>query len=192
MSDNATSITSIADAIRSFTEAFQIAREGFIRAGQIYAAAIDRFGQSARDQFATGAPAISAETWRRLERLGRGEMDHRLLTKSSEGARALRRLTPGEQGQALDHGVPLLLSGGDHLLVQVDALTRAQVHQVFAMDHVRDLGEQRAWLETHAPQITAPRKVDAPAYRIVGGRVKIERPCELSRADVLRLMAELG
>lgn len=183
--------TTLADAVRAFVEAFQIAREGFIEAGRIYASAIDQFGASARDQFAAGAPAVSGEMWRRLERLGRGEMDPRLLTQTTEGARALRRLPKNEQARALDTGVPLLLAGGDHLLVQVDSLTKAQVGQVFAIDHIRDLGAQRAWIETHAPQ-TVARKVDAPAYRIVGGKVRVERACELSRADVLRIMAELG
>jgi hypothetical protein len=187
-----TTIISLDDTVRGFAEAFTRAEDSFRAAGKIYADAIAQFGQEAREKFAAACPKIAPTTWRRLEALGNGSLDGRLLTASSMGAAALRRLPAPMQTKALDNGVDVLVGNGDTLRVQVDNLTPEQSRQVFASDHIRDIAAQRAWMETHAPQTARPAMVEAPAWKVTGGKVQVSRPCSLTRLDLARMLAEMG
>jgi hypothetical protein len=146
----------INDIVRKFANAFNQAEDSFRAAGKIYAEAIMEFGQTARERLAAACPTIAPSTWRRLEALGNGSLDARLLTASSKGAASLRRLPAPIQTRALDEGVEVLIGNGESLRVQVDNLTPDQTRQVFAGDHIRDVSAQRAWLESNAPQIARP------------------------------------
>jgi len=183
-----TTLISLDDTVRGFAEAFTRAEDSFRTAGKIYADAVREFGQEAREKFAAACPKIAPTTWRRLEALGNGSLDGRLLTAASIGAAALRRLPAPMQTKALDNGVDLLVGSGDTLRVQVDNLTREQSAQVFAIDHIRDASAQRAWMETNA---TRPATTGA-AWRVSGGKVQVSRPCSLTRLDLARMLAEMG
>lgn len=184
--------TTPADDAKAFAAAFANAEEAFINAGAIYARSIQVHGPGAREAFAAACPHITAGTWRRLEAVGNGSLDARLLTAGSCGANALRRLPITAQREALGTGVEVCLPGGDALRVQVDDLTPEQARQVFAADHVRSLPAQRAWLEAHP---AVPRTVSASAgmaWGVRAGKVVVNRPCSLTRVDLARMLAELG
>lgn len=187
-----TSIISLDDTVRGFAEAFTRAEDSFRTAGKIYADAVAQYGQEAREKFAAACPKIAPTTWRRLEALGNGSLDGRLLTAASIGAAALRRLPSTAQSAALDNGVEVLIGNGETLRIQVDNLTPEQSRQVFASDHIRDIPAQRAWLETHAPQTARPALVEAPAWKVTGGKVQVARACSLTRLDLARMLAEMG
>lgn len=192
MSTTAPSIP-LPSLVRDFAEAFASAEDAFTRAGRILADAIREHGPEARAAFASACPAITPGTWRRLEALGNGTLDPRLVAGVSLGGAALRRLPVTMQREALDHGVEVLLPGGDSLRVAVDNLAPAQVRQVFAGDHVRDLAAQRAHLEAHPVVAAAPStRGTAPAWGAKGGRIVVSRPCTLTRLDLARMLAELG
>ena len=184
------------DAAQAFAAAFSSAEESFTRAGRILADAVRAYGPEARAAFAAACPAITPGTWRRLEALGNGTLDPRLVAGVSAAGAILRRLPVAVQREALDRGVPLLLAGGDSLLVAVDNLSPAQARQVFAGDHVRDLAAQRAWLEANPAQAPAVASgaggVVAPAWGVKGGKVVVSRPCTLTRLDLARMLAEMG
>ncbi len=183
---------SVQDAAAAFGEAFRSAEDAFVAAGRIYAEAIRQFGQGAREAFASAAPKISASTWRRLEAIGNGALDSRLLTAGSAGAAALRRLPVQAQGPALDHGVEVLIGSGDTLRIQIDNLTQQQVRQVFSGDHIRDIPAQRAWLETNAPHLSSPSIAAGSPWIVKAGKVSVSRPCQLTRLDLVRMLAEIG
>lgn len=182
------------EAARAFAAAFSSAEESFTRAGRILADAVRTHGPEARAAFAAACPAITPGTWRRLEALGNGTLDPRLVAGVSAAGAILRRLPVAAQREALDRGVPLLLTGGDSLTVAVDNLTPAQARQVFAGDHVRDLAAQRAWMEANPAQVPAVSvpAASAPAWGVKGGKVVVARPCTLTRLDLARMLAELG
>lgn len=180
------------EAVRAFADAFNRAEDSFRAAGRLYAETIAAFGQAARERFAAACPKIAPTTWRRLEALGNGSLDARLLTASSKGAAALRRLPAPIQTSALDEGVEVLIGNGETLRIQVDNLTPEQTRQVFAGDHIRDVSAQRAWLESNAPQIARPQMVEAPAWNVKGGKIVVNRPCQLTRLDLARMLAEMG
>jgi hypothetical protein len=133
----------LAETISGFSTEFRSACASYLKAAQIYAAAIATHGDHARVAFADQLPDITTSLWRRLESVGNGTMDPRLLSASSRGAQSLRRLPAPQQTEYLNSGVDVLLPGGDSLRVAIDHLQPSQVQQVFAGSHVRTLGEQR-------------------------------------------------
>ena len=177
-------------AADAFVQVFRNAEEAFILAGSIYAKAIGQFGPATREVFASKYPKMSASTWRRLESVGVGALDARLLLGGSFGACCARRLPSHSQKEVLDNGVNVLVAGGDILRVKLDALTSDQAKQVFAGDHVRDPGAQRAWLESRkTPDAPA---TEGPAATVKNGKVHVSRPCTMTRLDLARLLAEMG
>jgi len=184
----ATITPDLSDAIGEFAVAFRSASEGFATAGRIYAEAVAAHGDVARALFNERIPGVVPSVWRRLEAVGNGSLDHRLMNAASRGAQSLRRLPAPLQAECLDRGVDVLLAGGDSLRVAVDNLQASQVRQVFAGDHVRSLSEQKAFLSVAAP-------LPAGAVRPVevrGNRVIVRQPCELTRQDLIRLLGEMG
>jgi hypothetical protein len=186
-----TPTTSLADAIQDFTIAFDIAEDAFVRAGKILAQAVREHGPQVREAFAAARPAITAATWRRLEALGNGLLDARLVAGTSLGGAALRHLPIMYQREALDHGVEVALPGGDSIRIAVDNLTGPQIRQVFAATHIRDLAAQRAWLATNSPEAKL-ENADSDLWTVRGGKVRVARACTLTRLDLARMLAGLG
>lgn len=172
-----------------FRERLSMSVDRFKAAGDSYVKAIDELGDAAREAFRANFPQVTPSLWRRLEAVGRNEMDSRLLVMSSAGANALRRCPFSVQKVALANGVEVLTANGDVLKVSIDNLTIEQVRQVFAGDHTRDAAAQRAWLETSARKAPKP---PATAYRISAGKVTINQPCTMTRVELLRILAEMG
>ena len=182
--------TSLSDSVKAFASAFSAAQDHYLTAARLYADAVIAHGPASREAFSAAHPNVSQSTWRRLESVGAGVLDARLLTAGSVGASSLRRLPIHLQQEALNGGVTVLVSGGDTLVVAVDALTPDQTRQVFANDHVRTPSAQRAWIESRKmPDIPA---LDGPAATVKAGKVVVNRPCTLTRLDLARLLAEMG
>jgi hypothetical protein len=118
-------------------------------------------------------------------------MDARLVSAGSCGAAALRRLPVHVQTRCLDEGVRPLIANGETLRVAIDNLTPAQARQAIAGDHVRDEAEQRAWLEAQTPA-TATKPSGAVSWQVKAGKVQVYRPCQLTRLDLARMLAEMG
>ena len=87
----------------------------------------------------------------RAERIGRGDLDSRLLIVSGRQYQKLASCPPSEQKAALDSGVEVF-DGAicDSRLIPVAYLSNEQANQVFALDHIRTIAEQRTWLAEHA------------------------------------------
>jgi len=135
-------------------------------------AAADRYG-------------LTRPTRTRLERIGRGHMDHRLFDIHGRVRDRMLKLPVYEQTRLLDKGVELLLCDkpGEHLVMEVAALQTEQLAQVFGFDGVRSLAEQRAYIEERKLRnITCQERKD---YEIVGCRLKVNRPVELDLRDIL-------
>lgn len=72
-------------------------------------------------------------------------------------------------------------------------LTRRQAAQVFASDHVRTEGEQRAWLlEKQAADKRRAAAVEAsPAWSIVGNKVRFNRVVTLTKRELQNILSQL-
>lgn len=125
-----------------------------------------------------------------------GELDKRLAFQKGMAANSLVRCPIHEQKRALDVGVPLLCSDGiDNLLVQVDKLDREACSQVFAIDHIRDLSEQRVWMETNRSVKKKKATKVGKQYRITQDGKKVRFTCdqpELTRQQLISILAEMS
>jgi len=180
----------LAETIGGFATEFRSACASYLKAAQIYAAAIAEHGDHARVAFADQLPDITTSLWRRLESVGNGTMDPRLLSASSRGAQSLRRLPAPQQTEYLNSGVDVLLSGGDSLRVAIDHLQPSQVQQVFSGSRVRTLGEQRAFLAVAATPPT-PSTAKRSVW-VRGSELHFNGAGKLSRLELLRLLEEMG
>ena len=139
-------------------------------------------------RFAESCPTVPASAWSGFEAVGRGWMDFRLLLNGGTATRTLRKLPRSQQTAALDNGVELLVNAGETLLVKVEDLSPKQAKQAFAGDHVRSLGEQRAYLEN---QYDPPSKEYRPSYEIRRGILHINAATRMTRKDVARILLEM-
>ena len=112
----------------------------------------------AKSKFREEWPSITNQFWARLEAIGAGTMHSALLLDTSAAGNKLRKLPGSTQRKAIEEGVEVLASDGSPLIVKAKNMTADQSRMVFARDHVRDLPEQRAWVESQ--RVT--KKVEAP------------------------------
>ena len=137
---------------------------------------------------------LTPEFIHRVENVGRGKLDARLLWMSFVGSNRLRRLPISMQQKCLTEGVPVLIkteAGWETLKVEVPNLTSAQANQAIAFDHVRTDAEQRAYLE----DIASRKKFEgvqpsATPYEIKRDKVYFQA-CTLTRKDLLRILADM-
>ena len=143
-------------------------------------------------------PRLSPHFLNRLERVGRGQTDQRLL-EGGRYAAYLEKLTLSEQCKILDGGIHLLTTDGDSLLVKVDELSTAQIKQVFAFDHIRTLSEQRLWVEQQRAIVKDTAKLPSQWIQNELGAdinrhkktVTFDAPVTLSLADLISLTSKL-
>jgi hypothetical protein len=146
--------------------------DGIQAAGAIYVEALTR-DPSFKDWIQDEFPDVPGTTWRNLERVGLGQLDARIASGSPAYGNRLRRYPISEQRRALDGTIPLLTAGGDTLHVRIEALMPHQADQVFHRDHIRDLAEQRAWMEDRAARLAPEPVARADAVEIDRKRGRI-------------------
>jgi len=183
-----------AGRIDEFRTALQQGIDGITRAAEIYVAAIDDNPQSAdvfRDTF---ADRVAASVWSQFEAIGRKWMHPRLLmggVSSGRKTTAIKRLTYSTQERIFERErFPLLTSSGDKLMLDILEATNDQLDQMCTGNHIRTLSEQRAWIESQAAVVKA-EPVQVMPYTIESGRVKFRKGCQMTRAEIRRLLTEM-
>lgn len=184
--------------IEAFTQLIREGIEKWKKAGELVVKLVDEGGFT-HEQIAEKSE-LSPSIVARFEQLGRQQLMPYLLMATYPAAKKVIKLPYSEQRRLQNGSIDLLLeeSGGfDTLKVMPKNLTPDQCKQVFATDHIRDIAEQRAWLESRKREIKeseARRLVlsqDEP-YVIQGkNKVVFSRPCEMSRKDLLRVLGEM-
>lgn len=178
--------------IQSFAEYLKQGIEFIQLACNIYVQAITN-DPTKKEKFVEAFPEITASGWARFEDVGRGLMYAGFLTTQSHVTFYLKRLPLSDQKTLANGKVCLMLPNGDNLMVDVRTLTPAQAKQVFAYNHVRDLPEQRAYLESLKKVADVPLKqIDGKPYRILkNGTVNIGGVI-MTKNDLLRIAMEIG
>lgn len=179
----------INDCINSFKQSIQQAENHLIDAAMIYVKAVNEHGDKARAAFQNAIPDAPMVFWRRIEGVGRGNIDKRLVLERHVGASFLEKLPVHVQADTLNNGVKVLTGDGDHLLVRIENMTRHQCRMVFSGDHIRSLNEQRAWLESNNQQ--HPRVKVSKPYEIKGSKVTFNQPLTLNKSDLISLLAQM-
>ena len=125
---------------------------------------------------------------RNLERVGRKHLLPELIWGETPGRRRLARLPLSEQSRLMVEPLPVATVKGDVLQVGLDNLTPELCRQVFDGPRVRNLGEQRAWLEVESRKVKPMGVAD---YEVVGRQLVIHSPCKMTRAQCARALAEM-
>ena len=80
------------------------------------------------------------------------------------------------------------------LIVDLDSLTTDQCKQVFANGHVRDLGEQRAYLESkfESERMTKVAQIeDGTGYVLKGANVIFKKGVSMNKNDLIAILGRL-
>ena len=135
---------------------------------------------------------VTKDFLRRAEKVGRGIIVPEFLVDSSPVARRLMRCPISEQKKYYDGLVDVLTANNDVLKVNVSDLTREQMDQIFAHDHVRDIPAQKNYLLNQKKITTEEIKVKTweKPYKVVRDGVVING-VKFSRGDVLDILKEM-
>jgi hypothetical protein len=126
--------------------------------------------------------------WGRLEAVAMGALDPRLFYDFSIGACAVRQMPLSVQKDVIDAGVNVVVGPKEHLLVQVQNLTREQAYQVFDTRNkcIRSEGAQRALLES-MKQVKQNSPPTSPDYEWVGDKLRINKA--MTPNEILMIIA---
>ena len=152
---------------------------------------------------------LSESTYISMEKIGRGQVDERLIFAGNNARRKLLSMPLSNQKQALDEGIEVLVDNNDVLRVQVDNLNSNQLKQVFKGDHIRSIAEQKNYLcdrkkqleyaaviekkRVEPPKRVIERKREPvkPDYEIKGGKLIVNREQVFTRKQIFDIMAKL-
>lgn len=127
-----------------------------------------------------------------LERIGRRQLVPQVYSSNGPGYRKLAKMSYDVQEFYLVNPVELVVEtsrGVDVLKVSVDALSVAQVKQVFGDTAPRDPAAQRAYLADCKRRAAPVRCEDA--YELRKDSLIVTRPCELTRQQLTSLLAQM-
>lgn len=178
----------IDSAIEKFKSLVERGLKNIEDASKIYVQCLDEDPASA-ETFRSRCSMIPESAWSGFEAVGRGWYDYRLLLNGGPACRMLRRLPRSQQTSALDDGVEVLVQGGDILKVKVENLSPTQAKQVFAKDHIRSLGAQRAFIEE---QVAPKSKEYKPTYTVRGNVLHVNAASKFTRQEITRILMEMG
>ena len=136
-------VAKTADKIRQM---FKLAADHYFQACREYVVLIDdhpNFQIPLQEELSE----IQPQTWFRIEKIGRGQMNPALLIPPKNGAYLLG-LPKSQQDKYLKEPIEVAVGNGDHIKVPLSNLTLLQARSVFTRDHVRDVAEQRSFLSS--------------------------------------------
>lgn len=187
-----TTVALINEHIQRFDTRMETITESIKVAAQEYADALS-VDPAARDMFAAAYPTYPSSVWSGFIRIAAGDMHESLLFDGTSGGRALLKCPYDVQEHYIDNPVSMVTSDGEMLNVSVSKLTGNQVNQVFASGCVRDVAEQRAWIESQktAAAINKKVKIDKTNGIYVKGTYLHVGEIRLSRAELLKYLGQM-
>jgi len=186
--------------IEEFKEALFAGISGFVRAAEIYVAAIDEDHSNAVLFQGELAQLIPSDAWAQFEAVGRGWMHPRLLIGLPDKRKeAFIKRTPYSTQEKIFDGerFDLLTPGGGTLKVSLFDATSDQVDQLCAKTGIRTPSEQKAWIVSKE-RAERSRNSDAEEftpepvpYSIRKGKLLVRRDTEFSKRELQRIILEL-
>lgn len=185
--------------VEQFGKLINNGTESLAQACHLYVQAIDKDVELQAVFFET-YPEIPRSAWRRFEAVGRGNLHPKLLTSFSYVTRRLERCSFSEQTKYIEQPLDVLLANANHDVLKISLynLSTSQIKQVFSKDnHVRDVPEQRAYIEAlklEDAKINARlERASRPVvpYRIMRDRLVVISECSFSKEDLLHIIIEM-
>lgn len=127
-----------------------------------------------------------------LERVGRAQLDEKLVFAESPGEIAARRLPLSDQRLLLTQGAEIYAPEGDRRLIPLADLTPLQAQQLVEgrgrFGRLRSLAAQRSWIEEH--QHTFKPAQSAP-FIIRRHRLIVTEPTEFARGTLQKILRQM-
>jgi hypothetical protein len=179
--------------VSQFRAAFKEGVDGIVKAAGIYVRALDDNPRNADLFHKEFKNQISEATWSQLEALGRKWIHPKLmLTPFDEPRRAdiIRGLSYSLQERVMNREKFDFMTreGESRKIDLLEAPIRA-VEQVCAKTSVRNVEEQKAWLE--AIDARNAQYAEQPAYMVIGNKVYFKRGCVLSGAEMQKILEQI-
>jgi hypothetical protein len=177
--------------IGEFVAAMTDGINSWVKAGEIVVEilAIDPDGV---DKICEAIPGLPKDVIYKFESLGRREIRPELLISDAPGVKMLAALPYSVQEKYISSPIPVLVASDGAvttLNVSIQSLTPNQCKQVFAKHHVKDLGEQRAYIEDQRRREKAQKEeIDVMPYTISGGKVTFRTGCILNLKELKQLI----
>jgi hypothetical protein len=170
-----------------FSKAIERLSENVKQCAEIYTKAVI-INADSRTEFPKKFPFLPNDMWASLEKVGRGMMDSRLLFHHPRVFRALQTLPLQLQDKYLTEGVDYLTHDGDCLIIKLENIGPNEKKEIFAEDHIRDLGEQRLYRE----RMTNRRNIKRPleSFEVKGGMLYVYQEARFSIDDIKRILSE--
>jgi len=128
----------------------------------------------------------------RFEQLGRDQLIPELLIADFHASKNLQRLPYSEQRRLIEGTVEVLASDqGDKLLILTKNLTSQQCKQVFTSTTVRDLGAQRAWVESQKQKRSETVTISDMPYHISKKEVFFDKGCKMNANQLISILAQI-
>ena len=166
--------------------------ESWVKAGEIVAELLAA-DPDAIDDICTAIPGLQRDVVYRFEAIGRKEIHPRLLLSDAPGIKKLASMPYSVQEAYIDNPISVTVAcngNADVLLVKAESLTSDQCRQVFAKNHVRDAGEQRAWIESERQKKSiASESPEVLPYSVVGGKVTFRRNCTITKREMKQILS---
>lgn len=185
--------TKIETKIERFSELLQGIVGSWVEAGKLLVEMIEE-DVHVKDRIMERLPGLSPGVLTQLEAVGRGVLHERLLTAGGHGMNALKRMPYSDQVKHLEAPVEMVVENGDStdvLLVSVENLTSQQAAQVFASDHIRTTGEQKAWLVSKRMKSAKPMIEGSPAWHIKAGRVIFHQGASFTAGELASILTQV-
>ena len=152
-------------AVNEAKTAFMEGVNGLFKFAQIYAKTITEYPES-KKAFKEAIPQLSGAAWSQVEKVGNGAMNPNLLIDTSYGAQVVKGLPIAEQDIACYEGIEVLTADGSCLKVTPSRMTPEQSRIAIAKDHIRDIPEQKAFIETLKLKKSMVQKKEFSTYSI--------------------------
>lgn len=168
--------------------------EGFTKAADLIVEAIDKNPANAEMLYQAAAEVgVPTGFLRNLEAVGRKILEPRFITgRVYRHTAQIRRLRFDLQTQVLDgKKFPFLTADGTPLMIDLRDCEKWQTKQMFAVDHIRTMAEQKSWIEDAKAELKATNTKRAVPWVVTKKTVRFEAGAELTHQQIIQLALQL-
>jgi len=178
-------------SIDEFKKTWILGMESLLNSSKIYVKSIDA-DKNAKELFREAFPKLSNTAWSRIESVGRGQMHYTLLCDTSPSAEKVRKLPYSDQQNVIEYGVEVLATDGTVLKVKAENLTADMSKQAIAMDHVRDISEQKAYIESRKTIASLQAQKPKDLWQVKNKLLQVHAPTAFTRQQLMSILQDIG
>lgn len=187
------------NGVNEFVALIEKGIECWMKAGEMYVRMLSEDPEMP-DKIVQEYPSITKSILRRFEQLGNGTLHPKLLMSNCIGARCLRAMPYSEQEEYFQEPLKYLVStndGTESLMIGYASVDAEQAKQLFARDHVRSLGEQRAYIEAKKTQQKIDQAIlnleqqEKSPWVVKRKKLFINYACVLSKDELVAALAKM-